>query len=98
MASHAVSRPVVVDVTSEETGPLLRTAIDRGFDIVLANKKPLAGTRDDYDRLVTHRPLPAGGSNTKRPSAPVLPVIDTFRSSMRPAIASCGSTAALAAR
>ena len=43
MASHAVSRPVVVDVTSEETGDLLRTALDRGFDVVLANKKPLAG-------------------------------------------------------
>ena len=79
MASHAVSRPVVVDVTSEETGPLLRTAIDRGFDIVLANKKPLAGTRDDYDRLVT---APAAAGRRVKYEATVgagLPVIDTFR-------------------
>ena len=79
MASHAVSRPVVVDVTSEETGPLLRTAIDRGFDIVLANKKPLAGPRDDYDRLVT---APAAAGRRVKYEATVgagLPVIDTFR-------------------
>jgi aspartokinase/homoserine dehydrogenase 1 len=79
MAGHAVSRPVVVDVTSEETGPFLRTAIDRGFDIVLANKKPLAGSRDDYDRLVT-APLAAG--RRVRYEATVgagLPIIDTFR-------------------
>ena len=44
MADHAVSRPVVVDVTSDETGALLQTAITQGFDVVLANKKPLAGT------------------------------------------------------
>ncbi len=79
MAGHAVSRPVVVDVTSEETGPLLRTAIDRGFDVVLANKKPLAGSRDDYDRLVT---APAAAGRRVRYEATVgagLPVIDTFR-------------------
>ena len=43
MAGHAVSRPIIVDVTSEETGDLLRTAIGHGFNVVLANKKPLAG-------------------------------------------------------
>jgi aspartokinase/homoserine dehydrogenase 1 len=42
MATHAVSRPVVVDVTSEETGDLLLDALGHGFDVVLANKKPLA--------------------------------------------------------
>jgi aspartokinase/homoserine dehydrogenase 1 len=79
MASHAVSRPVVVDVTSEETGPLLKAAIDRGFDVVLANKKPLAGSRDDYDRLVT---ASAAAGRRVRYEATVgagLPVIDTFR-------------------
>src|SRR6185436_12992420 len=79
IAGHAVSRPVVVDVTSEETGPFLRTAIDRGFDIVLANKKPLAGSLEDYDRLVT---APAAAGRRIRYEATVgagLPVIDTFR-------------------
>ena len=79
MSSHAVSRPVIVDVTSDETGGLLQTAIDRGFDVVLANKKPLAGSREAYDRLVT---APALAGRRVRYEATVgagLPIIDTFR-------------------
>src|SRR5690606_15892630 len=52
MAGHAVSHPIVVDVTSEETGDLLHTALGQGFDVVLANKKPLAGPLDSYIRLL----------------------------------------------
>jgi len=79
MSSHAVSRPVMVDVTSDETGSLLQAAIARGFDVVLANKKPLAGTREAYDRLVTE---PARSGRRVRYEATVgagLPIIDTFR-------------------
>ena len=46
---------------------------------MLANKKPLAGTRDDYDRLVT---APAAAGRRVKYEATVgagLPVIDTFR-------------------
>ena len=52
MAGHAVSRPIIVDVTSEETGDLLRTAIGHGFNVVLANKKPLADAWDRYAALL----------------------------------------------
>jgi aspartokinase/homoserine dehydrogenase 1 len=79
MSSHAVSRPIIVDVTSDDTGPLLLAAIDRGFDVVLANKKPLAGTREAYDRLVT---ASAHAGRRVRFEATVgagLPIIDTFR-------------------
>jgi len=79
MSSHAVSRPVIVDVTSDETGTLLQTAIDRGFDVVLANKKPLAGSLDAYDRLIA---VPARSGRRVRYEATVgagLPIIDTFR-------------------
>jgi len=79
MSSHAVSRPVIVDVTSDETGALLHTAIGRGFDVVLANKKPLAGSREAYDRLIT---VPAQSGRRVRYEATVgagLPIIDTFR-------------------
>ena len=79
MSSHAVSRPVLVDVTSDDTVPLLQMAIDRGFDVVLANKKPLAGTRESFDRLVT---VPAQSGRRVRYEATVgagLPIIDTFR-------------------
>ena len=70
MASHAVSRPVVVDVTSDETGDLLRAALGHGFDVVLANKKPLAGSWESYDALVAATATAAAdASATKRRSA-----------------------------
>jgi aspartokinase/homoserine dehydrogenase 1 len=78
MASHAVSRPVIVDVTSEETGDLLRTAIGHGFSLVLANKKPLAGSWDSYAGLVA---ASRNGGPHVRYEATVgagLPIIDTF--------------------
>ncbi len=79
MASHAVSRPIVVDVTSEDTADLLQTAAEQGFDIVLANKRPLAGPRGQYDALVA---ASSRGGRRLRYEATVgagLPVIDTFR-------------------
>jgi aspartokinase/homoserine dehydrogenase 1 len=78
MASHAVSRPVVVDVTSEETGDLLRAALGNGFSVVLANKKPLAGSWESYAALVS---APAHGSRQVKYEATVgagLPIIDTY--------------------
>ncbi|HUP47163.1 MAG TPA: hypothetical protein VNA04_00075, partial [Thermoanaerobaculia bacterium] len=45
-------RPIVVDLTSEETAPLLQEALEQGFHVVLANKKPLAVAQIEYDRLM----------------------------------------------
>jgi bifunctional aspartokinase / homoserine dehydrogenase 1 len=42
-------RPILVDVTSEETGPLIQDALEQGFHIVLANKKPLAVPQIQFD-------------------------------------------------
>jgi len=78
MAGHAVSRPVLVDVTSDETGDLLQDALALGFDLVLANKKPLAGSRASYEALLAA----AGGDRHIRYEATVgagLPIIDTYR-------------------
>jgi aspartokinase/homoserine dehydrogenase 1 len=78
IASHAVSRPVLVDVTAEETGDLLCAAVGHGFDLVLANKKPMAATAEAYERLMAA--AKAGGRRI-RYEATVgagLPVLDTF--------------------
>ncbi len=78
MASHAVSRPVVVDVTSEETSDLLLTAVRSGFHLVLANKKPLATSWEAYSRLFESA---RGSGRHVRFEATVgagLPIIDTF--------------------
>ena len=78
MANHAVSRPVVVDVTSEETGDLLKAALKNGFSVVLANKKPLAGSWGSYADLLS---ASSAGDRQLKYEATVgagLPVIDTY--------------------
>jgi aspartokinase/homoserine dehydrogenase 1 len=79
MARHAVSRPVIVDVTSDETHDLLCTALGHGFDVVLANKRPLSGSWQSYARLWT---ASAGAGRRIRYEATVgagLPIIDTYQ-------------------
>ena len=78
MAAHAVSRPILVDVTSEETGDVLKTAIGHGFNVVLANKKPLAGPWASYAGLLA---AASNGGPRVRYEATVgagLPIIDTY--------------------
>jgi aspartokinase/homoserine dehydrogenase 1 len=78
MASHAVSHPVLVDVTSEETGDLLRTALGHGFDVAMANKKPVAGSWESYATLMN---AAAVNRRTIKYEATVgagLPIIDTY--------------------
>ncbi len=45
IARHALSHPVLVDVTADDTLPAINAALAAGFDIVLANKRPLAAPR-----------------------------------------------------
>lgn len=48
---HALARPVLVDVTADETLPAIRKAITADMDIVLANKKPLSAPRAEVQAL-----------------------------------------------
>lgn len=79
IAAHAVSRPVLVDLTAEETGDLLLAAIGQGFDLVLANKKPLAGSAASYRQLLDAAALAARRVRYEATVGAGLPVIDTFR-------------------
>src|SRR6185503_14847532 len=78
-AKHALSRPILVDVTAGQTVPILKTAIASGFDVVLANKRPLSGRRKDT--LAIEHAVEKGGRRL-RFEATVgagLPVLDTYR-------------------
>ena len=78
MASHAVTGPVLVDVTSEDSGDLLRAALGHGFNVVLANKKPLAGSAESCHQLMA---AAAAAHREVRYEATVgagLPIIDTY--------------------
>ncbi|MGH9456707.1 MAG: bifunctional aspartate kinase/homoserine dehydrogenase I, partial [Thermoanaerobaculia bacterium] len=44
-------RAILVDLTSEETAPLLQEALEQRFHVVLANKKPLSVPQIEFDRL-----------------------------------------------
>ena len=43
IATHALSRPILVDLTADDTRPRCSTRLAHGMDLVLANKRPLAG-------------------------------------------------------
>jgi aspartokinase/homoserine dehydrogenase 1 len=79
IGSHAVSRPLLVDVTADDTADVLRDAVGHGFDIILANKKPLAGSLATFDALLSDA---AAAGRRIRYEATVgagLPIIDTYR-------------------
>ncbi len=79
MASHALSRPVLVDVASGDTALALLAGITHGMDLVMANKVPLAsrlsvaraildGAKANGRRVLHEATVGAG-----------LPVIDTLQ-------------------
>jgi aspartokinase/homoserine dehydrogenase 1 len=78
IASYALTRPVLVDVTADDTAPALETALTHGMDLVLANKRPLTGRRGASDALwetasargrrILHEATVGAG----------LPIIDTY--------------------
>jgi len=73
-----LSRPVLVDCTDAETAELFHRAISGGWDVVTANKKPLAGPLDSHRSLFA---AAADAGRLLRAEATVgagLPVIDTL--------------------
>src|SRR5881392_2016321 len=50
-ARHALSNPILVDVTAADTTETLRTALAAGMHVVLANKRPITVSRKRYDDL-----------------------------------------------
>ncbi len=71
-------RPILVDLTSEETAPLLQKALENGFHIVLANKKPLAVTQLAFDELVATAKERGLALRYEATAGAGLPVLDTL--------------------
>ena len=72
-------RGVVVDVTAAETSTLLEQAMDDGWNVVLANKRPIAGAQASVDRL--HELERRNGTRLlyEATVGAGLPVLDTLR-------------------
>jgi bifunctional aspartokinase / homoserine dehydrogenase 1 len=79
IAGHAVSRPLVVDVTAEDTADLLLRALGHGFDLVLANKKPLAGSAAQHARLFEAARAAGRRIRFEATVGAGLPILDTHR-------------------
>ncbi len=52
LADHALIRPALVDLTADDTIALHHAAARAGFDIVLANKRPVSAPYDEYRELL----------------------------------------------
>ena len=71
-------RPILVDLTSEETAPLLQEALERGFHVVTANKKPLAVPQIEFDRLFQTARERGLSIRYEATAGAGLPVLDTI--------------------
>lgn len=78
MTAHALSRPVIADVTGDDTGSWLATALTQGCDLVLANKKPLAVGAREYQRLFETARQHGRRIRFEATVGAGLPVIDTW--------------------
>ncbi len=76
---HALARPILADLTADETTPLLSAALEAGMRLALANKRPLSGPRREAAELLG---LARALGRDLRFEATVgagLPVMDTYR-------------------
>jgi bifunctional aspartokinase / homoserine dehydrogenase 1 len=71
-------RPILVDLTSEETAPLLQEAVEQGFHLVLANKKPLAVAQIEFERLMQAARDRGVSIRYEATAGAGLPVLDTL--------------------
>ena len=71
-------RPILVDLTSEETAPLIQKALENGFHVVLANKKPLAVSQLAFDELIATARERGLSLRYEATAGAGLPVLDTL--------------------
>lgn len=53
LVDRALIRPAIIDATADDTIGLLQMAADAGFDIVLANKRPMTAPLEEFAALET---------------------------------------------
>jgi aspartokinase/homoserine dehydrogenase 1 len=75
----ALWRPILVDATAADTASVLDGVLARGWDVVLANKVPLAADRDSAERLQRTARLYGRRILHEATVGAGLPVIDTLR-------------------
>jgi cystathionine gamma-synthase len=78
-AAHSLSNPILVDATAAEISDVLCGALSKGFDLVLANKLPLATNQTAVDRLRETARVTGRAVLCEATVGAGLPVLDTLR-------------------
>ena len=78
IARHALSHPILVDVTADDTVAVLEFALAAGMDVVMANKRPLGGPLTDARRLLDLAATQGRRLLHETTVGAGLPIIDTF--------------------
>ncbi|HMF40570.1 MAG TPA: aspartate kinase [Polyangia bacterium] len=79
LSQHALANPILVDLTADDTTPLVLAAVDAGMDVVLANKRPLAGPRRQSSQLWEKVAAANQRMLTEATVGAGLPIFDTYR-------------------
>jgi aspartokinase/homoserine dehydrogenase 1 len=77
-ARHALSNPILVDVTADDTTGVLEAALAAGMHVVLANKRPLTASQRRYDELVAAARASGRQLLHEATVGAGLPIIDTY--------------------
>jgi bifunctional aspartokinase / homoserine dehydrogenase 1 len=78
LGEHALGDPILVDVTADESTPLIRQALGAGMDVVLANKRPLSAARHESEALAALAVRAGRRMLTEATVGAGLPIFDTY--------------------
>ena len=78
VAGHALSNPIFVDLTADETGDVLKMALGFGMNIVLANKHPITAEKERYDEILATAEMHGRRVLHETTVGAGLPIIDTY--------------------
>jgi len=79
LSQHALANPILVDLTAGDTTPLVLKAVESGMDVVLANKRPLAGPRRASAELWERVAAANQRMLTEATVGAGLPIFDSYR-------------------
>jgi aspartokinase/homoserine dehydrogenase 1 len=79
LAQHALTDPMLIDVTADDTTPLVKQALTAGMDVVLANKRPLSASRADTEALMALAEREGKRVFYEATVGAGLPIFDTYR-------------------
>ena len=77
-ARHALSNPILVDVTADDTAATLQAALAAGMHVVLANKRPVSADKSHYDALLDAAQRAGRELRIEATVGAGLPIIDTY--------------------